>query len=131
MYICRNCVTYIHKALTDYSARSDVEEENLDIKAPSPKELKAKLDEYVIGQDAAKRVFSVAVYNHYKRIIKDEEQISEVLRDVEISKSNILLIGPTGSGKTLMAQTLARFWIFLSLFRTQQASQKPAMWARM
>lgn len=109
VYICRNCVTYIHKALTDYSARSDVEEENLDIKAPSPKELKAKLDEYVIGQDAAKRVFSVAVYNHYKRIIKDEEQISEVLRDVEISKSNILLIGPTGSGKTLMAQTLARF----------------------
>ena len=109
VYICRNCVTYIHKTLTKYMAEKEKEEEMLHIKAPSPKELKAKLDEYVIGQDEAKRVFSVAVYNHYKRIVKGEEQISQNLRDVELSKSNILLIGPTGSGKTLMAQTLARF----------------------
>lgn len=111
VYICRNCVTYIHKTFTEYIAKDEKEkeEEMLHIKAPSPKELKAKLDEYVIGQDEAKRVFSVAVYNHYKRIVKGEEQISQNLRDVELSKSNILLIGPTGSGKTLMAQTLARF----------------------
>lgn len=82
--------------------------EDANISIPSPKELKAKLDEYVIGQDMAKKVFSVAVYNHYKRI-KGEKNISEHLKSVELSKSNILLIGPTGSGKTLMAQTLARF----------------------
>ena len=111
VYICKNCVTYIHKTLTEYMMESEKEGEknSTDIVVLSPKELKAKLDEYVVGQDEAKRVFSVAVYNHYKRIIKGEEQVSQTLRDVEVSKSNILLIGPTGSGKTLMAQTLARF----------------------
>ncbi|STQ83310.1 ATP-dependent protease ATP-binding subunit ClpX [Helicobacter fennelliae] len=79
---------------------------------PSPRELKAKLDEYVIGQEEAKKVFSVAVYNHYKRILSNlnsDDSSTDDSDDVEISKSNILLIGPTGSGKTLMAQTLARF----------------------
>ncbi len=111
VYICKNCVTYIHKTLTEYMMESEKEGEknSKEIVVLSPKELKAKLDEYVVGQDEAKRVFSVAVYNHYKRIIKGEEQVSQTLRDVEVSKSNILLIGPTGSGKTLMAQTLARF----------------------
>ncbi len=112
VYICRNCISVIYKTLTGYmkhdKEESD-EEEPMLMNTPSPKELKAQLDEYVIGQDEAKRVFSVAVYNHHKRIIKGEEQVSENLRDVELSKSNILLIGPTGSGKTLMAQTLARF----------------------
>ncbi len=68
-----------------------------------PEEMKGFLDEYVIGQDEAKKVLSVAVYNHYKRILWDLE-----ISDVELQKSNILMLGPTGSGKTLLAQTLAK-----------------------
>lgn len=72
---------------------------------PKPKEIKASLDDYVIGQDEAKKVLSVAVYNHYKRLsVKENQEID----DIELQKSNILLIGPTGSGKTLLAQTLAK-----------------------
>ncbi|AFZ48248.1 ATP-dependent Clp protease ATP-binding subunit ClpX [Cyanobacterium stanieri PCC 7202] len=77
---------------------------------PKPKDIKAELDEYVIGQDEAKKVLSVAVYNHYKRLsIKENQDPSIALEDsIELQKSNILLIGPTGSGKTLLAQTLAK-----------------------
>ena len=108
--ICKNCVIASYKILfgeSDFNPYVDTEsikefEENITLLPP--KELKIILDEYVIGQDKAKKVFSVAVYNHYKRIMQNIED-----DDTEIAKSNILLIGPTGSGKTLMAQTLARF----------------------
>ena len=81
---------------------SELSEENL----LTPKEIKAKLDEYVIGQDETKKILAVAVYNHYKRILDNAEKSDE--NSVELQKSNVLLIGPTGSGKTLLAQTLAR-----------------------
>ena len=86
----------------DEKFKEEKKEEELDIKLKKPKEMKAFLDEYVIGQEEAKKVLSVAVYNHYKRITSKEKT------DVEIQKSNVLLLGPTGSGKTLLAQTLAR-----------------------
>src|SRR3990167_9234399 len=75
---------------------------------PTPHEMHARLDEYVIGQDAAKRVLSVAVYNHYTRLMHAARDIGSGSAPIEIGKSNILLIWPTGSGKTLLAQTLAR-----------------------
>lgn len=115
VYICKNCLITGNTIINEYMAENTQNDgqngkgKGFDVVAPSPKELKARLDEYVIGQDSAKKVFSVAVYNHYKRILQGEKQVSNALREVELSKSNILLIGPTGSGKTLMAQTLAKF----------------------
>lgn len=107
VYICQNCVISAYKILFGEleNEESPRESEESPTAIPTPKELKGALDEYVIGQERAKKVFSVAVYNHYKRIFKQMALEDET----EISKSNILLIGPTGSGKTLMAQTLARF----------------------
>jgi len=99
--ICKNCVISAYKIVM--GAIDEVNEHELNLL--TPKELKAKLDEYVIGQDKAKKIISVAVYNHYKRLFKQ----NEVDDDTELQKSNILVIGPTGSGKTLIAQTLAKF----------------------
>lgn len=104
VYICDECIDLCNEIVTD----SVDEEEPEELATPSvlkPREIKAHLDEYVIGQEYAKRVLSVAVHNHYKRI---ESQGLPGNDEVELQKSNIILIGPTGSGKTLMAQTLAR-----------------------
>ncbi len=96
-YICDECIELCHELLKDEQQISKLENFIL----PKPSEIKSFLDEYVIGQERAKITISVAVYNHYKRITTRS-------RDVEIQKSNILLVGPTGTGKTLIAQTLAR-----------------------
>ena len=101
--ICQNCVISAYKIVM---GALDEETSHHEFKLLTPKELKAKLDEYVIGQDRAKKIISVAVYNHYKRLFKQNEVEND---DTELQKSNILVIGPTGSGKTLIAQTLAKF----------------------
>ncbi len=105
IYICENCVVSAYKIFFGDDSEEETQAD-LDMELFTPKELKKVLDEYVIGQDEAKKVFAVSVYNHYKRIFKQHKVLND---DTEIQKSNVLFIGPTGSGKTLMAQTLAKF----------------------
>ena len=102
VYICDECIELCNEIIEE-ELNDDVEVELKDV--PKPKDIRAILDQYVIGQDEAKKTLSVAVYNHYKRINMGQGKPGE---DVELSKSNILMIGPTGSGKTLLAQSLAR-----------------------
>lgn len=96
-YICDDCI----KICSEIVKNGTLSQEPIDFKLPSPQRIKSSLDEYVIGQERAKKVLSVAVYNHYKRICTKDE-------GVELEKSNVLLIGPTGIGKTLLAQTMAK-----------------------
>jgi len=102
VYICDECVDLCNDILTE--ELEDVSGKASRLAVPTPKDIKAALDDYIIGQDHAKKVLSVAVHNHYKRIQNNQTARSAV----ELQKSNILLVGPTGSGKTLLAQTLAR-----------------------
>ena len=105
--ICQSCAKEAYDIIAEHKKTFTKEEttQEDDIKILKPQELKAILDDYIIGQDKAKKVLSVAVYNHYKRILKSKE--NEDL--TELAKSNVLLIGPTGSGKTLLAQTIAKY----------------------
>jgi ATP-dependent Clp protease ATP-binding subunit ClpX len=105
VYICDECVDLCNDIISEESLA--VESESAAEKLPVPTEIKTILDEYVIGQERAKRILSVAVYNHYKRL-QVSEQPNADKTNIELGKSNILLIGPTGSGKTLLAETLAR-----------------------
>ena len=104
-YICDECIRLCMSIIDEGYQPESVSTADVDLSAdrlPKPAEIRADLDEYIIGQERAKIVLSVAVYNHYKRILYGDKN------DVELQKSNILLIGPTGSGKTLFAQTLAK-----------------------
>jgi len=103
VYICDACVSLCTDILKEEVQEG---EQELRERLPIPPEIKAFLDEYVVGQDQAKKVLSVAVYNHYKRL---EHRSTASREEVELDKSNVLLIGPTGSGKTLLAETLARY----------------------
>lgn len=106
VYICNECIELCNEIIAEEDAKEDSIKKSYS-PLPSPPNIKEFLDEYVIGQDRAKKVLSVAVYNHFKRV--ELNDLSSKRNEVEIQKSNIMLIGPTGSGKTLLAQTLARF----------------------
>ena len=104
IFICDDCISQCNLLIKEELENIDKYSQELQ-SLPTPAEIKKKLDEYVIGQERAKKILSVAVYNHYKRIFSGQKTVDE---DVELEKSNILLIGPTGSGKTLLARTLAK-----------------------
>ncbi len=103
-FICNNCIEQAHAMIKDGSSNANTAPATSLDELKKPKEIKATLDEYVIGQDQAKKQLSIAVYNHYKRLLHADQEN----REVEIEKSNIIMVGETGTGKTLLAKTIAR-----------------------
>lgn len=112
VYICNECIevcsNILEKELAGTPSKGRSGADKTGFRIPSPVEIRNRLDEHVIGQEHAKKVLSVAVYNHYQRLRQDVAKIGDEFKDVDIEKSNILLLGPTGSGKTLLARTLAK-----------------------
>ena len=103
VYICDECINLCQEIIDEEMLDAPARPKQSAAKLPQPRQIMNALDQYVISQDRAKKVLAVAVYNHYKRVAA-----GHVVDDVELQKSNVLLVGPTGSGKTLLAQTLAR-----------------------
>ncbi len=106
-FICKECLS-ICKDLMDFNYQTHLSEKNCFIDLPKPQEIKEKLDQFIVGQEEVKKILAVSVYNHYKRINYNMIKRSNNQDEVELEKSNVLLVGPTGSGKTLLAKTLAK-----------------------